>query len=270
MLDVTKRWLELRFPDWAVIGGWISPAGDGYVNKKLGRLGINATHRLAMCRLAVQQSDWISVCDWVHSYTSFRKVYLKQDARHKGWASPLKVIREMERQLQQELCAETKGIWVCGADHALRARLYLREKEAPATVPTDTTVGNKSGPQVHKKFVCRSEDCLIAEDSFKNRIIVAIGRQGSSDQLQRLIEEHVQSEDGKKKLNPMFYHVDMEKLVHDPSSEDSLSAILKTLPSSDISSTIIRQRIAGDEAMDDLLEPAVVQYIRENKASLFG
>lgn len=43
-----------------MVGGIVSPVGDGY-----GKQGLVASkHRLAMARLALQSSDWVSVDDW--------------------------------------------------------------------------------------------------------------------------------------------------------------------------------------------------------------
>uniref|UniRef100_A0A671KK27 Cytidyltransferase-like domain-containing protein n=1 Tax=Sinocyclocheilus anshuiensis TaxID=1608454 RepID=A0A671KK27_9TELE len=43
-----------------VVGGIVSPVGDDY-----GKQGLVASkHRLAMARLALQRSDWVSVDDW--------------------------------------------------------------------------------------------------------------------------------------------------------------------------------------------------------------
>ncbi|CAM4589584.1 unnamed protein product [Leuciscus chuanchicus] len=45
---------------YRVVGGIVSPVGDGY-----GKQGLVASkHRLAMARLALQSSDWVSVDDW--------------------------------------------------------------------------------------------------------------------------------------------------------------------------------------------------------------
>jgi len=45
---------------YRVVGGIVSPVSDGY-----GKQGLVASeHRLAMARLALQSSDWVSVDDW--------------------------------------------------------------------------------------------------------------------------------------------------------------------------------------------------------------
>ncbi|XP_071233543.1 nicotinamide/nicotinic acid mononucleotide adenylyltransferase 3-like isoform X2 [Salvelinus alpinus] len=43
-----------------VVGGIVSPVSDGYVKQGL----VLAKHRIAMARLALQSSDWVSVDDW--------------------------------------------------------------------------------------------------------------------------------------------------------------------------------------------------------------
>ena len=43
-----------------VIGGYLSPVGDLYQKPGL----IAAEHRLAMCRAALHDSDWLQLDDW--------------------------------------------------------------------------------------------------------------------------------------------------------------------------------------------------------------
>ncbi|XP_064848487.1 nicotinamide/nicotinic acid mononucleotide adenylyltransferase 3 isoform X3 [Oncorhynchus masou masou] len=43
-----------------VVGGIVSPVSDGYGKQGL----VLAKHRIAMARLALQSSDWVSVDDW--------------------------------------------------------------------------------------------------------------------------------------------------------------------------------------------------------------
>ena len=43
-----------------VIGGYISPVGDAYGKKGL----VASHHRVKMCELAVQSSDWVMVDSW--------------------------------------------------------------------------------------------------------------------------------------------------------------------------------------------------------------
>ncbi|KAL6078842.1 Nicotinamide/nicotinic acid mononucleotide adenylyltransferase 1 [Balamuthia mandrillaris] len=86
MMEVAKTWLEVH-KGWHVCGGLICPAGDGYVAKKLKGEHIPEQERLQVCRLAVQNSDWLTT----------------------GRVA--------------------KGVWVCGADHALRRNLFLSQRQ---------------------------------------------------------------------------------------------------------------------------------------------
>uniref|UniRef100_A0A8C1R5Y2 Nicotinamide/nicotinic acid mononucleotide adenylyltransferase 3 n=1 Tax=Cyprinus carpio TaxID=7962 RepID=A0A8C1R5Y2_CYPCA len=45
---------------YRVVGGIVSPVGDNYGKQGL----VVSKHRLAMARLALQSSDWVSVDDW--------------------------------------------------------------------------------------------------------------------------------------------------------------------------------------------------------------
>lgn len=49
-----------RLGPYQVIGGIISPVHDGYNKKEL----IASTHRCALVKLALQDSDWIHLSDW--------------------------------------------------------------------------------------------------------------------------------------------------------------------------------------------------------------
>ncbi|XP_007228727.2 nicotinamide/nicotinic acid mononucleotide adenylyltransferase 3 [Astyanax mexicanus] len=45
---------------YQVVGGIVSPVGDEYAKQGL----VSSQHRLAMARLALQSSDWVTVDDW--------------------------------------------------------------------------------------------------------------------------------------------------------------------------------------------------------------
>jgi len=47
-----------------VAGGYIAPSSEQYVRSKLGKEAINLFHRNKLCDLAVEDSDWLEVCDW--------------------------------------------------------------------------------------------------------------------------------------------------------------------------------------------------------------
>ena len=58
MLEMCRDALTER--GYEVTGGYLSPVGDGYRKKGL----LPAAHRLAMCRAAADESDWIKCDAW--------------------------------------------------------------------------------------------------------------------------------------------------------------------------------------------------------------
>lgn len=73
MFEAAKRKLESWF-GFIVLAGFISPSHDEYVSRKLSRRHsppIKAEHRLEMCSIAVQDSNWISVSSWESKQKSF-------------------------------------------------------------------------------------------------------------------------------------------------------------------------------------------------------
>ena len=70
-------------PRYYCIGGYFSPTSDGY--KKPGLA--SAKHRLAMCSLAVETSDWIMVDPW--------------EASHQEWHRTVLVLKHFDEHLNE-------------------------------------------------------------------------------------------------------------------------------------------------------------------------
>lgn len=78
----------------------------------MGEKKISAEDRLALCKIACKDSDWLDVCEW--------------DVRFAGYSSTGAVVREM----QTIFSAKTKNVtcvWVCGADHVLRTQIFKKK-----------------------------------------------------------------------------------------------------------------------------------------------
>lgn len=60
MLEIARDHLKTVRPDLHVVGGFMSPVGDAYGKKGLAP----AEHRIAMARLAVEDSAWLTVDPW--------------------------------------------------------------------------------------------------------------------------------------------------------------------------------------------------------------
>ena len=96
---------------YRVIGGFISPTHDYYVNHKLGDLGIPAIHRLKMISLALEDNDWIEVSPWHPN-----QQYMQSINAEVGY------IEEMIHLLydKDDKYKEFVIFYVCGSDLAIK------------------------------------------------------------------------------------------------------------------------------------------------------
>ncbi|XP_039223641.1 nicotinamide/nicotinic acid mononucleotide adenylyltransferase 1-like isoform X2 [Crotalus tigris] len=67
---------------YKVVKGIVSPVGDAYLKKSL----ISARHRVAMARLATENSDWLEVDDW--------------ESSQREWQETIKVLRYHQQKLK--------------------------------------------------------------------------------------------------------------------------------------------------------------------------
>jgi len=81
-----------------VVKGFISPVNDGYEKKDL----VKSEHRVQMCKLGVQTSDWISVHDW--------------ESKQDGWLETLKVLSHITEDVKNEFPDPVQVKLLCGAD----------------------------------------------------------------------------------------------------------------------------------------------------------
>ena len=62
IMEIAKDELERR--GCAVLGGYLSPSHDGYVQPKCGGGALDAAHRLCLCHEMVRDSDWLMADGW--------------------------------------------------------------------------------------------------------------------------------------------------------------------------------------------------------------
>jgi nicotinate (nicotinamide) nucleotide adenylyltransferase len=120
-LEIAKRELESRLSQVKVIAGYISPSQDCYVFGKLGKYAIPIDKRIEMCKLAVNESDWIDVDLWeAKSITSSL-----------GFIDYWEVLYRLSKFLNEhdEINCNIKVFYLCGSDHFMRtgiSRTLLR------------------------------------------------------------------------------------------------------------------------------------------------
>ncbi|XP_072562569.1 nicotinamide/nicotinic acid mononucleotide adenylyltransferase 1-like [Paramormyrops kingsleyae] len=92
MFELAREHLQIK-GHYEVVKGIISPVGDGYNEKGL----IEASHRVEMAKLAVENHSWIEVDSW--------------ESRQAEWLETVKVLRHHRQELlSQELDWHNEGL----------------------------------------------------------------------------------------------------------------------------------------------------------------
>lgn len=97
--EIAKDYAKLN--RWNIIGGYFSPVSDAYNKKDLA----SAVHRVKMCELSVESSDWIMVDTWESLQASYQPTVV--------------VLNHFYYCLNKELCKGDRPIQVrllCGSD----------------------------------------------------------------------------------------------------------------------------------------------------------
>jgi len=124
-----------------VVGGFICPSSEGYVNSKLKQEAISLAKRNMLCQIATASSDWIEVCDW-------------------GWANAISIIAHV-KELLKGVHGRTFDVrLVAGADHAARHHLY----NVPIKVVCIGRPGDTELLRKQMEFVQTTDDFILTED----------------------------------------------------------------------------------------------------------
>ena len=105
---------------WAVVGAFLAPSSDAYVEAKLGDAALCLQRRKQLCQVAVEGLDWIHVC--LQGEFSSNKV-------RRG------IRRELERYLADLLNGrQLTGVEIMGSDTAVRLldRIITQSRGGPA------------------------------------------------------------------------------------------------------------------------------------------
>jgi NAD+ synthetase len=112
MMESARQKLEEE--GYAVLGGFLAPDHDDYINQKCGKAAISAAERLHFVDLATEDSDWLAADPWAALYADRALNFTD-------------VIRRMEVYLAHHLCGmmPVRVVYVCGGDNALFARTFV-------------------------------------------------------------------------------------------------------------------------------------------------
>lgn len=108
-MEVAKRCAESN--GYNIVGGYISPGHDEYIDTKVGPDVLNAEQRIALCEESVKGSDWLMVDRW--------------EALVAGCAVNFTdVIIHLKRYLEYHVNQDITIIYVCGSDNARLALTF--------------------------------------------------------------------------------------------------------------------------------------------------
>jgi nicotinamide mononucleotide adenylyltransferase len=100
IFEQARNWLTYEKKTWDVVGGFLSPVHDAY-----GKAGlVPARHRIRMCELGSESSDWIAVTGW--------------ETRQDKWNRTVEVLAVYEKALNESKVypKPVRVKLICGAD----------------------------------------------------------------------------------------------------------------------------------------------------------
>ncbi|KAG9307810.1 hypothetical protein G9A89_023375 [Geosiphon pyriformis] len=128
IFELAKRTIHPQTPlneKYIVVGGYISPSQDLYVNSKLGALAIPAIHRIAMAKLATRDSDWVDVDEWEARTEEMKGMFIdfhRVAHRLQQWLNECQEVQEARSVAMATggVLSPIKVMYLCGFDHVLR------------------------------------------------------------------------------------------------------------------------------------------------------
>ncbi|KAF8922784.1 hypothetical protein EDD21DRAFT_393397 [Dissophora ornata] len=251
MLEGARETME-KTGNVMILGGFISPSHDSYVGQKLSgeKLLLDSTKRAELCELQTRDSDWLDVDRWESNQSQFM-VYSKVASRLQ------KFVEESCRLMLQnkiktldgsdpDPCETIRVVYVCGADFVLRTgAVNLNGGIAVVDRPVS--------------FNRRSSFLLPSPGDAKPAPLTSQVITQAENTAEELVRGKVVEERVIGKLNESYGDAWEEFLANkfwwvsargSPDSED-------------ISSTLIRERIEGNQSCDGLLHPAVSKRVLE-------
>jgi len=109
LFEVAKQHIEKNQKS-IVLGGYIAPSSDSYVNGKLGKDGIKLEHRNYLSQLAVQDSDWLETCWWGNASSGRTRDFIDIELKRKFPNETFEVVE------------------ICGSDHAQKYKIWIHKK----------------------------------------------------------------------------------------------------------------------------------------------
>lgn len=143
MFEAAKRWLEEKH-NFTVVVGWISPSHDHYVTGKMVNVRsypISGHHRVEMCRVMADKSDWIEVSSY--------------EARAMGFINFPSVARYHAEYVAEHVQEKVRVMYLGGADLIEKCGLLFGISAGSKTIPV-VAVGRPGYTTPLKEMVAAS------------------------------------------------------------------------------------------------------------------
>jgi nicotinic acid mononucleotide adenylyltransferase len=156
--EICKKYLDSLGKEF-VIGGFLVPSTDKYVEKKLGKDAISLKDRNKMIEMSIKSSEWIMN-------------YSLGSADPLSAATKLKVLIESKYEEVKDL----KIRIFCGADNTLKTKKYKKGTTITVARKGYTEELKKMSKEFHPDFILIEDDELqelsstLIRDKMKNKV----------------------------------------------------------------------------------------------------
>lgn len=221
MFEIARDHLD-RLGHYKVVGGVVSPVHDSYGKKELA----SSSHRCAMLRLALHDSDWIKLSDW--------------ECNQDGWLPTRQVLQYHQNQLNSA---------IRNAESPLKKqKLHSNENSFDWILNAVRHCSNND--TIHVKLLCGAD--LLESFGTPNL--------WHSDDIETIVGEHGLVVITRSESNPYKFIYESDLLTKFMTNIVIVTEWIKN----EISSTKIRRALRRYESVKYLIADTVVEYIRNN------
>ncbi|XP_033099330.1 nicotinamide/nicotinic acid mononucleotide adenylyltransferase 3-like isoform X2 [Anneissia japonica] len=265
MFEIARDYLH-RTGKYQVLGGIISPVNDAYGKKDL----IESKHRLEMCRLALQTSDWITVDSWeceqnqwhptMKVLTHHQKAALANYNACKG----VQVRGVKRRRQDNDQCTGSQDINY-GENNA-RTSQRLRGRYKPIQLTNMPTL-TKTKRCVHSQDVETTQDqsdsdlqvkLLCGADLLESFAVPGLW---ADQDVEDIVSKHGIVVITREGSNPQKFVYESDVLYRNSKNIQIVTEWIYN----EISSTRIRRALSRNESIRYLVPESVIQYIKTNE-----
>ncbi|XP_073969979.1 nicotinamide mononucleotide adenylyltransferase isoform X2 [Rhodnius prolixus] len=221
MFEIARDQLN-RQGRFHVIGGIISPVHDNYGKKEL----ISSTHRCALVRLALQDSDWIHLSDW--------------ECNQEGWLPTRQVLQYHQNKLNSCL----------NSNEMTGNKRSLSDSDVPQWIQQAQKFCQNNMSSIKVKLLCGGD------------LLESFGTPGlwKDCDIENIVGDHGLAVITRAGTDPLKFIYESDVLTK---YQNNISLITEWI-SNEVSSTKIRRALRRGESVKYLLSNQLIDYIKNN------